>query len=113
MRRGRESAPSVFSGRESGLGGPVDALFEAGAANDLRAIPETHPDTRFAMFVPELRDPDVQVAELGCEDGVMPARKAVQESGALLARALDLATDVLKCSHTWENEGKKFDIPYP
>jgi len=55
------------------------------------------------MFVPELRDSDVQLAELHCEDGVMTTGKAVQESGALLARALDLATDVLKCSHTREN----------
>ena len=111
MRRGRESAPSLALGGETWLGGPVDALFEAGVADDLRAIPETHPDARFTMFVPEFRDPNVQLTELRCEDGVMPAGEAVQESGTLLARALDLATDVLKCSHTRENDLPDLDIP--
>ena len=63
------------------------------------------------MFVPERRDALVQLAELRCEDGVVSTGQAVQESGALLAGALDLATDVLKCAHTRENDLSDFDIP--
>jgi hypothetical protein len=63
------------------------------------------------VFVPELRDPLVQLAELGCENGVMSTGQAVQENGAVLARALDLATDFSQISHIWENDRGRWVIP--
>ncbi len=89
----------------------MNPLFEAGAPNDLGAVAEADVNTGFAVFVPELRDAVVELAELGCEDGIMSTGQTVQESGALLARALDLATDLRQCSHTWENENRVFAIP--
>jgi len=90
----------------------MDPLFEAGAPNDLGAVAKADANTGFAVFVPELRDAVVELAELGCEDGIVSTGQTVQESGALLARALDLATDLRQCSHTWENEDGVFAIPW-
>lgn len=56
------------------------------------------------MLVPEVGDASVEFAQLGGEDGVMSRGQTVQESGALLACALDLATNFGKCSHAWTND---------
>ena len=87
-----------------GLGGPVDPLFEARAADDLVAVPEAEADPGFAVLVPEPSDPLVELLQLGGEDDVPSRGETVQESGAVLARALDLLTDFVECSHIWENE---------
>jgi len=95
----------------SRLGGPVDPLFETCAPDDLGAVAKTDSNTGFAVFVPELRDALVQLVELGCEDGVMSTGQTVQESGAVLACALDLATDFSQLSHIWENDRDRCVIP--
>ena len=51
------------------------------------------------MLVPEVGDTGVELAQLGGEDNVMSRGQTVQESGTLLACALDLATNFGKCSH--------------
>lgn len=94
-----------------GLGGPVDAIFEAGATDDLRAVAETHANTGFAVFIPQLGDAIVQLAELVGEDGVMSTGQTLQENGAVLAGALDLATDFLNRLHTPENDWAGGAIP--
>jgi hypothetical protein len=81
------------------LGGPVDALFEAGAADDLFAVPEAGTGPRLSMLLPERGDSSVELTELGGEDGVMSGGQTMQEIGALLACPLDLATDFDRCSH--------------
>jgi len=81
------------------LGGSVDALFEAGATDDLVAIAEAGLGAGQAVLVPELGDSGVELAQLGGEDSVMSFGQTVQESGTLLACALDLATNFGKCSH--------------
>ena len=96
MRRGRESAPSLALGGETWLGGPVDALFEPGALDDRVAVAEARTNAGFAVFVPELRDAVVQLTELVCEDDVMSGGQTMQESGTVLACALDLATDLVQ-----------------
>ena len=51
------------------------------------------------MLVPERGNSSVELSELGGEDDVMSGGQTVQESGTLLAGALDLGTDFGKCSH--------------
>lgn len=51
------------------------------------------------MLLPERGDSSVELTELGGEDDVVSGGQTVQELGALLAGALDLATDFGKCSH--------------
>jgi hypothetical protein len=113
--RGRESAPSAVLGERLvgglGLGGPVDSLFESSAADDLRTVAEARPHAGFAMFIPKLRDAVVQLAELVGEDDVVSQGQTLQENGAVLAGALDLATDFLDRLHTFENEPPRSLIP--
>jgi Tol biopolymer transport system component len=85
--------------RAACLRGSVDALFEAGAADDLVAIAETGLRSGLAVLVPERSNPCIEFTELGGEDGIMSFGQAVQETGALLACPLDLGTDFGKCSH--------------
>ena len=51
------------------------------------------------MLLPERGDTSVELTELGGEDGVMSGGQTVQETGAFLACALDLATDFGKNCH--------------
>ena len=51
------------------------------------------------MLLPERGDSSVERTELGGEDDVVSGGLTVQELGARLACALDLATDFGKCSH--------------
>src|SRR5215210_1063525 len=103
--------PLCCLGERSGLGGPVDALFEARAADDLVAVPEANTDAGFAVLVPEASDPLVELLQLGGEDDVPSLGETVQESGAVLAHALDLVTDFRQCSHIWENDRVAVVIP--
>ena len=66
-----------------------------------------------AVLVPQAGDPLVERLQLCREHGVVPQREPVEEIGTLLGRALDLATDLMQCSHVWENDERKLDIPYP
>ena len=95
----------------SGLGGPVDALFEAGATNDLVAVAEAEANTGLAVLVPESGDALVQLLELRGEDDVPSGGQALKENGAVLAEALDLATDFLNRLHTRENAASSPAIP--
>jgi hypothetical protein len=95
----------------SGLGGPVDAVFEAGATDDLVAIAEAETHAGLAVLVPEPGDALVQLPELRGEDDVPSGGQALKENGAVLAEALDLATDFLNRLHTWENERLEIAIP--
>jgi hypothetical protein len=81
------------------LGGSVDSLFEAGAPNDGVTIPMAGVCPRLAVFVPESGNASVELTELGGEDDVVSGGQTVQESGAVLAGALDLPTDVGNGSH--------------
>ena len=74
-------------------------LFETRAADDLVAIAEAGLGPRLSMLLPERGDSSVELTELGGEDDVVSGGQTVQELGALLAGALDLATDFGKCSH--------------
>lgn len=56
------------------------------------------------MLVPERGNTSVELAELGGEDDVVSSGQTVQETGAVLACALNLGTDFGNCSHAWENE---------
>jgi hypothetical protein len=89
-------ASSVDSRR---LSGSVDPFLEAGASNDGVAIPMAGMRPRLAVFIPERGDTSVELTELGGEDDVVSVGQTVQESGAVLAGALDLRTDVGNCSH--------------
>ena len=95
----------------NGLGGSVDSLFEAGAADDLVAIAETCVRASLAVLVPQLCDAGVELAELRGEDDVMSTGQTVQESGTVLAGALDLRTDVVDGFHAYENETNRSCIP--
>ena len=81
------------------LGGSVDPLLEAGAANDVGAIPVAGVCPRLTVLVPERCDASVELTELGGEDNVVSGGQTVQESGAVLAGALDLSTDFSDRSH--------------
>ena len=54
---------------------------------------------RLAVFIPERGDTSIELTELGGEDYVVSVGQTVQESGAVLAGALDLRTDISDCSH--------------
>jgi hypothetical protein len=95
----------------SGLGGPVDALFEAGATDDLVAVAEAEAHAGLAVLVPEPGDALVQLFELRGEDDVPSGGQALKENGAVLAEALDLATDFLNRLHTRENASSSLAIP--
>ena len=97
----------------SGSGGSVDSLFEAGAADDLVAVAEAQVRPYQPVLVPQAGDALVERLQLRREHGVVPPGEPVEEIGAVLGCALDLATDLMQCSHAWENEGPNFDIPYP
>lgn len=56
------------------------------------------------MLVPKVGDASIELAQLGGEDNVMSIGQTVQENGALLACAFDLATNFGKCSHAWKND---------
>jgi hypothetical protein len=64
-----------------------------------------------ALLVPQLGDALVERAELRGEDGVMSLGQTVQKSGAVLACALDLGTDVIDRFHTEKNETGRSRIP--
>jgi hypothetical protein len=81
------------------LSSSVDALFEAGPADDRVAVPEAGLSPRLPMLVPELGNSIVELTELGGEEDVVSGGQTVQEIGALLAGPLDLGTDFGKCSH--------------
>lgn len=107
--------PLLFSGREllrSGLCGPVDALFETGATDDLVAVAEAKAHASLAVLVPELGDAVVQLLELRGEDDVPSGGQALKENGAVLAGALDLATDFLNRLHIRENAASSRAIPW-
>ena len=94
-----------------GLGGPVDALFQAGATDDLVAVAEAKAHAGLAVLVPEPGDAIVQLLELRGEDDVPSGGQALKENGAVLAGALDLATDFLNRFHTTENVALRLVIP--
>jgi hypothetical protein len=94
-----------------GLGGPVDAVFEAGATDDLVAIAEAKTYAGLTVLVPEPGDALVQLLELRGEDDVPSGGQALKENGAVLAGALDLATDFLNRLHAYENEALRLAIP--
>jgi hypothetical protein len=94
-----------------GLGGPVDAVFEAGATNDLVAVAEAEAHAGLAVLVPELSDVLVQLLELRGEDDVPSGGQALKENGAVLAEALDLAADFLNRLHTCKNAASRPVIP--
>lgn len=110
---GAPRRPLCFSGRESqvGLGGPVDALFQAGATDDLVAVAEAKAHAGLTVLVPEPGDALVQLLELRDEDDVPSGGQALKENGAVLAGALDLATDFLNRLHTCENAAFRLAIP--
>src|SRR5215475_9636028 len=97
---------------EGNLGRAFDALFEPGAANDLVAIAEARVSSGLAVLVPQLGDALVELVELRGEGCVMSVRQTVQESGAVLAGALDLGTDVFNRFHTDKNETGRSSIPF-
>jgi hypothetical protein len=76
------------------LGGSVDPLFESRAADNLFAVAEAGLSSRLPMLVPEIGDPGIKLTQLGGEDDVMSTGQTMQESGTLLACALDLATNI-------------------
>ena len=94
-----------------GLGGPVDALFQAGATDDLVAVAKPKAHAGLAVLVPEPGDAIIQLLELRDEDDVPSGGQALKENGAVLAGALDLATDFLNRFHTSENEVLSLAIP--
>jgi hypothetical protein len=114
MEGAPSAPPLLFSGRElvgSGLRGPVDALFETGATDDLVAVAEPKAYAGLAVLVPEPGDALVQLLELRGEDDVPSGGQALKENGAVLAGALDLATDFLNRLHAHENEAPSLAIP--
>ena len=54
---------------------------------------------RLTVLVPESGDASVELTELGGEDDVVSRGQTVQESGAVLAGALDLRTDLSNGFH--------------
>ena len=94
-----------------GLCGPVDALFETGATNDLVAVAEAKAHAGLPVLVPEPGDAFVQLLELRGEDDVPSGGQALKENGAVIAGALDLATDFLNRFHTTKNEVLSLAIP--
>ena len=52
-----------------------------------------------SMLVPERGNASVELSELGGEDDVVSGGQTVQESGAVLAGALDLGTDFSQLFH--------------
>jgi len=96
-----------------GLGGPVDSLFQAGSTDDLVAVAEAKTHAGLTVLVPEPGDAIVQLLELRGEDDVPSGGQALKENGAVLAGALDLATDFLNRFHTPENEVLSLAIPSP
>jgi hypothetical protein len=63
------------------------------------------------VLVPEPGDALVQLLELRGEDDVPSGGQALKENGAVLAEALDLATDFLNRLHTGKNERAEGAIP--
>jgi hypothetical protein len=106
--RRRGARPSVVPNQ---LGRSVDALFEAGAANDVVAVPVAGMGPRGAMLVPERGNAIVELTELGGEDNVVSGGQTMQESGTVLAGALDLVPDVSDGSHTYKNGERAPLIP--
>ena len=111
---GAPRRPLCFSGRESqvGLGGPVDALFQASATDDLVAVAGAKTHAGLTVLVPEPGDAIVQLLELRDEDDVPSGGQALKENGAVLAGALDLATDFLNRFHITKNEVLRLAIPW-
>ena len=93
------------------LGGPVDAVFEAGATNDLVAVAEAKAHAGLAVLVPEPGDALVELLELRGEDDVPSGGQALKENGAVLAGALDLAADFLNRLHSSKNATSSPAIP--
>ena len=94
-----------------GLCGPVDSLFQAGATDDLVTVAEAKAHAGLTVLVPEPGDAIVQLLELRGEDDVLSGGQALTEIGAVLAGALDLATDFLNRFHTTKNEVLSPAIP--
>ena len=108
---GARKRPSTSRGESRlGLGRPVDALFQAGATDDLVAVAEAK-SAGLTVLVPEPGDAIVQLLELRGEDDVPSGGQALKENGAVLADALDLATDFLNRFHTTENVVLSLVIP--
>ena len=83
-------------GRRSG--GAFEALFDARAGDDRRAVAEAHPGPEGSMVVPEVVELRVEPADLLLDLGVVLGGEAMPELGPLLTQALDLRVDFARGS---------------
>jgi hypothetical protein len=75
----------------------LEALFGAGATDDLFALAEAEAGLLDAKRLPELRQARVEIPELGLHVRVEPVGEALPELLALLRDALDLGMDLIRC----------------
>ena len=93
------------------LGGPLQALFDAGARDDRSAVAEAHLGPERPLLVPEAVESRVDAADLLANLGVVLAGERVPELDSLLAQALDLLMDLTDRSHAFKNAGSGSRIP--
>jgi hypothetical protein len=92
-------------------GGAVEALFGAGALDDLVALAEAQPRTRGALLVPEARDPGFELRVLSGERGIVALGEGMEELGAAFRQPLDLEPDVFNSGHVCINDVPTSAIP--
>jgi hypothetical protein len=79
---------------DAALGGALEALLGASPADDL--LPFAEPQARFLdpECLPEVREPGVELLDLGLRGQVEPPREAVPELLPLFRELLDLDMDL-------------------
>jgi hypothetical protein len=82
------------------LCGAAEALFGAGALDDLLTIAVEHGGPRLPVLVPEIVDPPVQLFELGGDLGLVTLfGQDVPKLGSTGRGAFDFSSDVVQVSH--------------
>ena len=103
----------VTGRRRKPLGGALEPLFDAGAGDDLRGVPEPDLGAEHSLFVPEPVEGRIDTADLLAELGVVLGGERVPELDSLVAQALDLLMDLTDCSHMCKNAPASGRIPRP
>jgi hypothetical protein len=89
----------------------LEALFGAGAGDDVLAVAPAELRAEAAVFVPELLEAFVEPADLLADGRVVPLRKALPQLDPLLAQLVDLVMDLVQVHVHFQTYGPKALFP--